>query len=216
MKNVVFIAPPAAGKGTHSNKLKEKYGYEHISTGDLLRNEINNKTEIGKKVKAVIDAGNLVEDDIIIKILESNLKSIAGKLFVLDGFPRNLNQAKKLTEIFKKLNIDYEVIFLLIDEQEAMKRTLGRIVCSCGKSYNIFNEDFKPKVEGICDVCNSKLVKRDDDNEESFKVRFQTFLKNNEPILEYYKKLDKLNVITVNKHSKFVFEDIEEVINGNY
>ncbi len=216
MENVVFIAPPAAGKGTHSNSLKEKYGYIHISTGDLLRSEISKETEIGKEVKAVMDAGNLVSDDIIIKLLEDNLKNIIGKPFVLDGFPRTLNQAQKLTEIFNKMNIGYEVIFLSIAQEEAMKRTLGRVVCNCGKTYNIYEETLKPKVEGICDVCGSKLVKRDDDNEESFKIRFNTFLKNNEPILDYYKGLNKLNIVNVNRDRKFVFEDVEEVINDNY
>lgn len=210
MKNIIFIAPPAAGKGTQSNMLKEKFGYIHISTGDMLREAINSGSEIGKEVKNIIDKGELVSDDLIIKLVKDKLTSTDGKPFILDGFPRTLNQAKSLDEI---LTDDYIVIYLDLDESEAINRITGRLTCNCGKSYNVNIEELKPKVDGICDKCGSKLIKRDDDNVESFKVRFKTFLDNTDSILKYYEDKKRLVKIDVNRDVQDIFESILEVAN---
>ena len=210
MKNIIFIAPPAAGKGTQSNMLKEKFGYNHISTGDMLREAINSGSEIGKEVKNIIDKGELVSDDLIIKLVKDKLTSLKGKPFILDGFPRTLNQAKSLDEI---LTDDYIVIYLDLDESEAINRITGRLTCNCGKSYNVNIDKLKPKVDGICDNCGSILIKRDDDNVESFKVRFKTFLDNTDSILKYYEDKEKLIKIDVNKDVQDIFESILEVAN---
>lgn len=210
MKNIIFIAPPAAGKGTQSNMLKEKFGYIHISTGDMLREAINSGSEIGKEVKNIIDKGELVSDDLIIKLVKDKLTSTDGKPFILDGFPRTLNQAKSLDEI---LTDDYIVIYLDLDESEAINRITGRLTCNCGKSYNVNIDKLKPKVDGICDNCGSILIKRDDDNVESFKVRFKTFLDNTDSILKYYEDKEKLIKIDVNKDVQDIFESILEVAN---
>ena len=210
MKNIIFIAPPAAGKGTQSNMLKEKFGYIHISTGDMLREAINSGSEIGKEVKNIIDKGELVSDDLIIKLVKDKLTSLEGKPFILDGFPRTLNQAKSLDEI---LTDDYIVIYLDLDESEAINRITGRLTCNCGKSYNVNIDKLKPKVDGICDNCGSILIKRDDDNVESFKVRFKTFLDNTDSILKYYEDKEKLIKIDVNKDVQDIFESILEVVN---
>lgn len=210
MKNIIFIAPPAAGKGTQSNMLKEKFGYNHISTGDMLREAINSGSEIGKEVKNIIDKGELVSDDLIIKLVKDKLTSTDGKPFILDGFPRTLNQAKSLDEI---LTDDYIVIYLDLAESEAINRITGRLTCNCGKSYNVNIEELKPKVDGICDNCGSILIKRDDDNVESFKVRFKTFLDNTDSILKYYEDKEKLIKIDVNKDVQDIFESILEVAN---
>ncbi len=210
MKNIIFIAPPAAGKGTQSNMLKEKFGYNHISTGDMLREAINSGSEIGKEVKNIIDKGELVSDDLIIKLVKDKLTSTDGKPFILDGFPRTLNQAKSLDEI---LTDDYIVIYLDLDESEAINRITGRLTCNCGKSYNVNIDKLKPKVDGICDNCGSILIKRDDDNVESFKVRFKTFLDNTDSILKYYEDKEKLIKIDVNKDVQDIFESILEVAN---
>lgn len=210
MKNIIFIAPPAAGKGTQSNMLKEKFGYNHISTGDMLREAINSGSEIGKEVKNIIDKGELVSDDLIIKLVKDKLTSTDGKPFILDGFPRTLNQAKSLDEI---LTDDYIVIYLDLAESEAINRITGRLTCNCGKSYNVNIDKLKPKVDGICDNCGSKLIKRDDDNVESFKVRFKTFLDNTDSILKYYEDKEKLIKIDVNKDVQDIFESILEVAN---
>ncbi len=210
MKNIIFIAPPAAGKGTQSNMLKEKFGYNHISTGDMLREAINSGSEIGKEVKNIIDKGELVSDDLIIKLVKDKLASLEGKPFILDGFPRTLNQAKSLDEL---LTDDYIVIYLDLDESEAINRITGRLTCNCGKSYNVNIDKLKPKVDGICDNCGSILIKRDDDNVESFKVRFKTFLDNTDSILKYYEDKEKLIKIDVNKDVQDIFESILEVAN---
>ena len=214
MKNIIFIAPPAAGKGTQSDMLTKNFGYEHISTGDMLREEIKADTELGKSIKNIIDEGKLVSDDIIITLIRNKLSNIKGKPFILDGFPRTLNQAQNLDTILNENNIDnYEAIYLEIDEEVASKRILGRLTCSCGKSYNIYDETFKPKVEGICDNCGAALIKRDDDNAESFKVRFQAFLDNNEPIMDYYRAKNKLNIVDVNTDSNTIYQSILEIVN---
>ena len=210
MKNIIFIAPPAAGKGTQSNMLKEKFGYNHISTGDMLREAINSGSEIGAEVKNIIDKGELVGDDLIIKLVKDKLTSLKGKPFILDGFPRTLNQAESLDKI---LTDDYIVIYLDLDESEAINRITGRLTCNCGKSYNVNIEELKPKVDGICDKCGSILIKRDDDNVESFKVRFKTFLDNTDSILKYYEDKEKLIKIDVNKDVQDIFESILEVAN---
>ncbi len=210
MKNIIFIAPPAAGKGTQSNMLKEKFGYNHISTGDMLREAINSGSEIGKEVKNIIDKGELVSDDLIIKLVKDKLTSLKGKPFILDGFPRTLNQAESLDKI---LTDDYIVIYLDLDESEAINRITGRLTCNCGKSYNVNIDKLKPKVDGICDNCGSILIKRDDDNVESFKVRFKTFLDNTDSILKYYEDKEKLIKIDVNKDVQDIFESILEVAN---
>ena len=210
MKNIIFIAPPAAGKGTQSNMLKEKFGYNHISTGDMLREAINSGSEIGKEVKNIIDKGELVSDDLIIKLVKDKLTRLEGKPFILDGFPRTLNQAKSLDEI---LTDDYIVIYLDLAESEAINRITGRLTCNCGKSYNVNIDKLKPKVDGICDNCGSILIKRDDDNVESFKVRFKTFLDNTDSILKYYEDKEKLIKIDVNKDVQDIFESILEVAN---
>lgn len=212
MKSVIFIAPPASGKGTQSSYL-ESLGYEHISTGDMLRSEINSGSKLGTEIKELIECGELVSDEIVIELITNKLSSLNNKPFILDGFPRTMNQATSLNEIFKKLNINnYLVIYLDIDESIALKRALGRMTCECGKSYNIYFDELKPRVEGRCDSCNSSLVKRNDDNEESFKNRFQTFLNNTLPIKEFYRNMNVLVEIDASKDSTTISKEIEELV----
>ena len=167
MMNIIFIAPPAAGKGTQSSLLEEKYEYKHISTGDLLRNEINKKSDFGKEIESIISKGELVSDDIITKLLKNELENIKHQKFILDGYPRNLRQAEILNELFNELNIEnYVTIYLSLDNEIAMKRALGRVVCTkCGASYNKYFQNLMPKENGICDKCRSELVVRTNDNE---------------------------------------------------
>lgn len=210
MKNIIFIAPPAAGKGTQSTMLKESFGYNHLSTGDMLREVVSSGTDFGLQVKNIIDCGELVSDDIIINLINNKLAKIDGKPFILDGFPRTLNQAKSLDNMLDK---DYEVIYLDLTEEKAIERILGRLTCSCGKSYNLNVDNLKPKVEGICDGCGKELVKRNDDNVDSFKVRYKTFLDNTKPLMEYYEDKNKLHKINVNRNVEDIFKDIVDVCN---
>lgn len=211
MKSVIFIAPPAAGKGTQSSKL-EDIGYIHISTGDMLRNEITTGSKLGLEIKEIIDKGNLVSDELVYELIKKRLEGNTSP-FILDGYPRTLKQAQMLDKLFKELNIDnYEVIYLDLPFEEALKRALGRLTCSCGASYNIYYENALPKVAGICDKCGQKLIKRCDDNEESFKVRFETFIKNNEPIKEFYQNKNKLHTVDVTVSSDIITDNIKEIL----
>ena len=215
--NIIFIAPPAAGKGTLSDKLVTKYGYKHLSTGDLLRAEIKKENDLGKKIEEIISRGELVSDDIITELLKNELKSIEGK-FILDGYPRNIAQAETLKGIFNELNIEnYVTIYLDLEEELAMKRALGRVICGgCGASYNTYFENFMPKNEGICDKCGSELKHRSDDTEETFKKRFSTYVEVTSPVLDYYRDLNKLHVIDANVESDEVFKIVEQILeDGN-
>ena len=209
MKNIIFIAAPAAGKGTQSKLLKERYGYEHISTGDLLREEISSGSELGITVKNIMAQGLLVSDEIIINLIKQKLESIKGNPFILDGFPRTLNQAKELDN----LDIDYEVIYLDLDESEVVNRMNGRLVCQCGMSYNEYITELKPKVNGVCDSCGKAIYKREDDNIDSFKNRYKVFVENSKDILKYYEEKNKLHTINAIGSVLEILQKVVEVVN---
>ncbi len=211
MKNVIFIAPPSAGKGTQSSILIER-GYEHISTGDMLREEINKKSTIGLEIESIMQSGKLVSDEIVYELIKNKLTNL-NKPFILDGYPRTINQAKLLDKLFKELNInDYEVIYLDITLEEALERALGRLTCECGASYSKYNAEFKPKVDGICDKCGKKLISRSDDNEESFKIRFTTFNENVLPIKDFYQQKEKLHIINTELGKDKIAEEIKDIL----
>lgn len=218
MKNIIFIAPPAAGKGTQSEKLEKKYGYTHISTGDLLREEIKKGTELGKEVKALIDEGKLVSDEIVTKMLKNKLANTHGN-FILDGYPRIYKQAETLNTILDELSISGDevvAIYLDLNEETALNRAVGRLICSkCGTSYHSHIEEMKPKNEGICDNCSEALIQRQDDNEETFKIRFNTYLEATKPLLDYYKEKGCLKIVDSNKTTNEVFEQIEQILTGD-
>ena len=217
MKNIIFIAPPAAGKGTQSELLCQNYGYVHISTGDLLRG-VDPTTDLGIEVNNLMKSGSLVGDEIIFKLIEERLsREDVKKGFILDGFPRNIHQAEVFEELKNKLTLtDYVVIFINVSEEMAMNRALGRLGCSaCGRIYHKTNSQMKPKVDGICDDCGASLVSRDDDNEESFKKRFNTYLENTMPLIDYYKSLGKLVTIESDEDKMVTNSEIEKVINND-
>lgn len=198
MKNIIFIAPPAAGKGTQSEILMSKYGYVHISTGDLLRNEVESKSELGLKLTEIMSSGELVSDEIVTELLRKRLSEKDTETgFILDGYPRNIAQAKILDDLLKNLGKEIgAVIYLDMDINTAMHRALGRLTCpECGRGYNKYEEATKPKDEGLCDDCKIALTSRSDDNEDTFKIRFNAYIENTEPLLDYYKELGILNVI---------------------
>ena len=213
--NIIFVAPPAAGKGTQSALLVEKYGVAHISTGDLLRAEVNKGSELGKSLQEKMSTGKLIADDIVIDLLKNRLmENDIEKGFILDGFPRNLNQAHMLDEMLEELNMKIDhVLYLDMDKELAMHRALGRMTCpNCGKGYNKYEEVMKPKVDGKCDDCQTDLESRSDDNEETFNTRFDTYLDNTQPLLDYYKEKELLNVIDNSGTPEETFSKIEEVI----
>lgn len=216
MKNIIFIAPPAAGKGTASALVCEKYNIPHISTGDLLRDEIANQTKLGVEIKDAMARGEFVSDEVITKLLKKRLSAKdAKKGYILDGYPRNIKQAEIYDDLLKELSYDMGVvIFLDIDKDTAMRRALSRVVCSkCGLSYNLDNKELSPIKEGICDACGGELKTRGDDNKETFITRFDTYMKETYPLIEYYEKKNNLVKIEVsNLTADEVFEEVKKVI----
>lgn len=217
MKNLILIAPPAAGKGTISKYLVEEFGYTHLSTGDLLRNEIKLGTEIGLQVKELMASGKFTPDSIILPLFKKELQRIKDKLFILDGMPRKLNQAKYLTDLFNELGIDnYVVINMETTEDILERRIVGRRYCTnCGSSYNIYFEDFKPVKENICDTCKESLIQRDDDNLESFKNRYEDYKREAEPLIHYYQEKGLLKTIDASKTNSEIINDVKSVLGSD-
>lgn len=218
MKNIIFIAPPAAGKGTISNMLKDTYNMTHISTGDLLRDETTSDSELGNYIKEKMQSGALVSDEIILDLLKQRIsKDDCNDGYILDGFPRNVEQAKAYENILQELNKDLGYVFLLdVDKELAKKRIVGRISCpKCGAVYNEYIEDTQPKEKGICDNCHIALVKREDDNKETFEKRFSTYFSKTEPLINYYKEKGVLYNIPASCGKDTTFNAIKEVIFGD-
>ena len=196
-KNIILIGPPGAGKGSLATLLKKKFGFVHISTGDMFREAISEGTPLGLMAKSFIDKGALVPDDVTIQLVKSRLaKPDCQNGFLLDGFPRTLAQAQGLEEISNEIGRYIElVIDLDCDASELINRISGRRVCpNCGAPYHIKN--MKPKIDGMCDVCGSELIQRADDNEEALKVRLQHYSLSTTPLLDFYK--DKGILVTFN------------------
>lgn len=211
MKNIIFLAPPAAGKGTQSQLLVDKYGYTQISVGDLLRDEVEQGNE---EVRKIMTEGKLVDNKIMIKLLQKKFKTINGN-YILDGFPRSLEQAKVLEEIQTLENSENEiVIYLHITKDEAKNRIVGRRTCpKCNRIYNCYKTELRPIKCNICDDCNIELVQRDDDNEESFEKRYNTYYNETTPLINYYKNKTVLYEIDASVDTDDIFKKIEEIIN---
>ena len=198
MKNVIFLAPPLAGKGTFSDYLEKEFGYLHFSTGSILRE----KSQQDESLKKILESGELVKDEIILPLVEEVIKTREkSKPFILDGFPRTLQQAKKLDIILSGLEIvDVVVIFIDVEKDTLIDRVVGRKVCSkCYQSYNLNILEYKPKVVDVCDRCGHRLITRSDDNLESFQIRYQNYLESTNPIIAYYKEKGCLKVICNNE-----------------
>lgn len=210
MKNLLLMAPPAGGKGTISEMLEKNYGYIHISTGDLIR-EIDPDTALGKEITECIKKGDFVDDKLVLSLLKNELDKYKGKPFILDGFPRNMTQVEEITEFFEKYDIklDY-VIYIDVDYDTCLKRALGRIMCpNCHSSFNKYFK--KPKLDDVCDNCGTKLEKRVDDNEESFKSRYEVFHNLTLPVLKHYEKMG----ILIRTDKDNVYEKIVSVIEND-
>lgn len=216
---IIMLGAPGTGKGTVASILSEKLNIPQVSTGDIFRKNIAEQTELGKLADSYISKGNLVPDDVTIKIVEDRLKKDDVKEgIILDGFPRTIKQAEELDKILEKENKKVDmVINLTTPKEEIIERIVNRRVCSnqeCKTVYNIVLNP--PKVEGICDKCGSKLLQRKDDNVETVESRIDTYLKNTSPLVEYYTKQNKISTQlvskTVNKLGANVAKDILEQI----
>jgi len=215
MKNIIFIAPPAAGKGTMSEILIDKYGYKHISTGDILRSMAKSEDDFGKELSNLLSSGQLVPDNIVYEALKRRLlMNDLDNGFILDGFPRNIEQAREYDKILKDINKNLGVVIYLDTPRDILeKRITGRRICTeCGATYNVLTGVNTPKEENTCDKCHGKLYKREDDNLESFNTRYETFLEKTYPIVDYYEEknvLYRIKSVDVDNTMK----EIEAIIN---
>ena len=206
--NIILFGPPGAGKGTQADNIARVFNLHKVSTGDLLRDEIKNKTDLGKKIKSIVDKGLFVPDAVINNLIINHLshKKFYNRL-IFDGYPRNLNQAKNLDLLIKKHDQKISYVFSLnVDKELLIKRILGRQTCTnCG---SIFNEYFRPSTNKN-HTCGTKfLVKRSEDNEKTILYRFQTYLDKTLPILDFYKKLNLLHQINGRPEIDQIFKEI--------
>ena len=213
---IVFMGPPGAGKGTQAEKIVENYQIPHISTGDMFRKAIKDQTELGMEAKRYMDQGALVPDHVTIGIVKDRLSESDCKSgFLLDGFPRTVDQAKALDEILTSLDskIDY-VINIDVDLDILKERLTGRRICrSCGATYHmIFNP---PAVAGTCDKCGGELYQRKDDNEETVGNRLDVYVSQTKPLLDYYSLAGNLVNINGQQSIDLVFAEIQDVLGGN-
>lgn len=185
MKIIIF-GPPGSGKGTYASRLGPRLNIPHISTGDILREEVKNMTELGKRIQGYISTGKLVPDDVVNELVRKRLsKEDCRRGFILDGYPRSLEQAEFLDKLTK---MDF-VINLNVPDEVLVRRLSSRLVCrKCGAIYNILT--LKPKVEGVCDKCGGKLYQRDDDRPEVVRERIELYKDEIAPLLEHYRKTD--------------------------
>jgi adenylate kinase len=186
-KGIVLFGAPGSGKGTLADKIKKILPVVHVSTGDLLRENVRGGTEVGKKAKEFMDKGKLVPDEMVIAMVKDRISKddVKKNGFMLDGFPRTLEQAQALDKVAK---ID-AVLVIEIKKEDLRKRILGRRSCTkCGKIYNIYNERLMPKKEGVCDIDGTKLLQRDDDNEVTFEKRWNTYIGQSDSVINYYGK----------------------------
>jgi adenylate kinase len=205
---IVFLGPPGAGKGTIASRIIKDRNIPQISTGDIFRAAIKNQTELGKKVKAILDSGELVPDTITIEIVKERLKQDDAKNgFILDGFPRTIPQAEALDTI-----IDLRaVINFVISDEQVIGRLSGRRICpKCRRIYHV--ETLKPKQDGICDDDSTKLIQREDDSKEAIMHRLDVYKNQTEPLIEYYRNKGILKDLDASSAIETIMNDVNEIL----
>lgn len=211
--NIILMGLPGAGKGTQAAKIIKKYPIPHISTGDMFRLAIKNETELGKEAQSYMDKGELVPDEVTIGIVKERLsQSDAKDGFLLDGFPRTVEQAEALNGIMDELGTQIDrTINVEVGEEELMNRLTGRRICEiCGTTYHlVFNP---PKEEGVCDLDGGKLYQREDDNPETVANRLEVNLKQTAPLLDFYKNQGVLSNVDGSKDIDEVFSEVDEIL----
>ena len=210
---IIMLGAPGAGKGTQAKKIAEKYGIPHISTGDIFRANIKNGTELGKKAKTYMDEGLLVPDELVVDLVVDRVQQEDCKNgYVLDGFPRTIPQAEALDKALNGLgeHLDY-ALNVDVPDENIVKRMAGRRACiSCGATYHVVYA--APKTEGICDVCGSELVLRDDDKPETVTKRLGVYHEQTKPLIDYYAEEGILKTIDGTQNLEVVFDDIKKIL----
>lgn len=214
--NIILLGAPGAGKGTQAQFIKEKYQIPHISTGDMFREAIRNKTPLGVLADSYISRGDLVPDDVTIALVKERLsKDDCQNGYLLDGFPRTIVQAEALSTLTKDINRPINlVIDIEVDENSLIERISGRRMCKgCGASYHVKN--LPPKVEGICDSCGQELYIRKDDNVDALKVRLENYHNQTQPLIDFYKNLNVLKEVNGDSSLENVTKAIISTIEGD-
>lgn len=204
MNNLILLGAPGSGKGTQSAKLVSGKGYSHVSTGNLLREEIAKESELGNKVKEVMESGQLVSDELVVELLKANL-NLAESSYIFDGYPRNLAQAQTLSTILD--GVAFTAVYFSLDTEILVERLGNRRVTKDGKHiYNLITNP--PKKSGVCDVTGEPLLQRDDDREEVVRKRMTVFEETITPVLDYYRGLNKLIEIDANNSLESVYDEL--------
>jgi adenylate kinase len=210
--NIILLGPPGSGKGTQAKMIADKYKVKHISTGDILRENVRGGTTLGKEAKKFMDAGQLVPDQVLINIIKDRLaKPDVKSGWMLDGYPRTTPQAEALEKILPSLGQKMSVVLNVdVPDKELIGRLSGRRMCKCGASYHIqFNP---PKKEGICDTCGGELYHRDDDKAEAIMKRLDAYHKQTQPLIDYYSKKGVIANINGTGDIKAIFGEISKVL----
>lgn len=210
---IIMLGAPGAGKGTQAHMIAEKYHLPHVSTGDIFRANIKNGTELGKEAKGYMDRGELVPDELTVRILLDRVAQEDCKNgYILDGFPRNIPQAEVLEKELEKLGEKIDAaIDMEVPDESIIRRMSGRRACSsCGATYHIVN--VPPKKEGICDVCGEALILRDDDKEETVQKRLDVYHEQPQPLIEFYTKKGILKTVDGTQDMMSVFQTITKIL----
>ena len=210
---LILLGPPGAGKGTQAKMLKEKFQIPQISTGDILRQAVKDNTELGVRAKTFMDVGQLVPDDVVIGLIKERIRQRDCKTgFILDGFPRNIAQAEKLSETLADMRVMIDnIIDLEVDEKEVVERLTGRSTClDCGAMFHQMS--CPPKVLGVCDGCGGKLAQRPDDNRETIRERLKVYFDSTAPLKEFYMKQGNLKTVKAKGSVEDIFFRLCEMI----
>jgi adenylate kinase len=210
---LILMGPPGAGKGTQAEELVKKYGIPQISTGDMFRAAVKAGTELGKKAEACMKSGALVPDEVTIGIVRERLsKEDCAGGFILDGFPRTVEQADALEKILSELGKKLDAVLNIhVEAEELIERAVGRRICKgCGRTYHVKNN--APKVENICDSCGGELYQRADDNEATMRNRLRVYEESTQPLIEYYKRAGKYTEVNGSQPIAKVREDLFKVL----
>ena len=207
MNNFIFLGAPGAGKGSLAVKVAEEYKIPHISTGDIFRANIKAQTPLGVKVKAIIDSGSLVSDDLTFELVKDRLAQDDCKNgFILDGFPRTIPQA----EMLDTLGLELSCVNFEIAEEIVIKRLSTRRVCkACGANYNVLT--LPPKVEGVCDKCGGEIYQRDDDKQESILHRMEVYKEQTQPLIDYYNKKGNMTNLDASIETPILLEEFKKI-----
>jgi len=210
---LILLGPPGAGKGTQAKKLKDKFFIPQISTGDILRRAVKDNSELGIQARSFMDLGQLVPDDLVISLIKERIKEAdCDTGFILDGFPRTIIQAEKLSETLSEMSLVIDtVVDLVVDADEVINRLAGRSTCQdCGGMFHV--QSCPPKVKGVCDNCGGNLAQRQDDNSETILKRLDVYQESTAPLKQFYKRQGNLKTVTARGSVEEIFSRVLEMV----